>query len=263
MKKVLITFGGAAYDKTIAQTIRNAHGVDEVRVYDDRWLMTTDFYRINKWVFEAESNVGHRIGFGWCCWKPFIILEEFKRLNTGDVVLYVDADTYPIADLTPLFDIAQRERLVLFCELVDNKRFTKRDCFIAMGEDTEEAYSAPHSCGRFQLFQKGSWIVQQVLYEWLTYSLNPLCQVSDFRTEDGAVPSEYGEELPEFHRHSAEQSVLTLLAHKYGIKLHRVPCQYGWPAPPGFEADTYPQLFHQEYCMGDRADLSGSRFRNV
>lgn len=259
MKKVLVTFGGKAYDTTIAQTVRNAHGVDEVRVYDDRWLMTTGFYQLNKWIFEREP----KFGFGWCSWKPFIILQEFKRLNTGDIVLYVDADTYPIADLTPLFDIAEREQFCLFNELVDNKRFTQRDCFIAMALDGPAAYGAPHSCGRFQLFRKGTWTVEQFLYEWLTYNLNPLCQFSNMRDADGRGPSRYGDELPEFHRHSAEQSVLTLLAHKFGIKLHRVPCQYGWPAPAGFEADTYPQLFHQEYCMGDRSDLSGSRFRNV
>lgn len=264
MRKVLVTFGGKAYDSSIAKTAAFLENTDiELRVYDDAWLLQTDFHRINRWIFEAQSNQNHHIGFGWCCWKPYIIFEELKRLNHGDIVLYVDADTHPIADLTPLFDIAARDGMCLFCELADNKRFTKRDCFIAMAQDTPEAYSALHSCGRFQLFQKGHWLVEQLLMEWLTYSLNPLCQVSDFRTGD-IGPSKYGEELPEFHRHSGEQSVLTLLAYKFAIPLHRVPCQYGWPRPKlGFEQDTYPQLFHQQYCEGDRRDVSGSRYRNV
>ncbi len=261
MKKVLITFGGAAYDETTAITVSTARdfGVDEVRVYDDRWLMATDFYTVNRWIFDRVP----KFGFGWCSWKPYIIMQEMKRLNYGDIVLYVDADTYPIADLTPLFDIANRDGVCLFCELVDNKRFTKRDCFVVMGQDDETAWTAPHSCGRFQLFQKGSWRVEQLLMEWLTYNLNPRCQFSDFRDDQGRGPSRLAEDLPEFYRHSAEQSILTVLAHKFGITLHRVPCQYGWPAGVGWEQDTYVQLFHQQFCEKDKSDLSGSRFRNV
>jgi hypothetical protein len=262
MKKVYITFAGRAYDKTVALLNESAltFGVDELRVYDDAWLMRTLFYQINHCIFDREP----KFGFGWCCWKPYIILQEMKRLEYGDKVLYVDADTYPIADLAPLYKMD--EPITLFeSQGNPNRRFTQRDCFIAMAQDGIDYYDAIHACGRFQVFQKGDYIAEQFLMEWLTYSLNPLCQFSDKRNEHGKGPSRYGTELPEFYRNSAEQSVLTLLAAKYAIELHREACQFGWPAKPGHgqPGDTYPQLFHQQYCEGDRSDYSGSAYRNV
>jgi hypothetical protein len=268
VKRVYITFGGSAYDATTAKIVQDAPrlGADEVRVYDDRWLLSHPFYQLNRWIFDRKP----KFGMGWCCWKPLIILEEMKRIDKGDLVLYTDADTFPIADLTPLFCLAQRDHIVLFeAQGCLHNRFTKRDCLLVMNADKPESRDTVMACGRFQLFQKGPWRVTQFLYEWLTYNLNPLCQFSDAVPVDVAACSWPSSMLhPEhstYYRNSAEQSVLGLLALRYGIKLHREACQYGWPPQPnaGQPEDTYPQTFEQRYCAGDRTDVSGSRYRNV
>ena len=264
MRRVYITFGGKAYDPTTEHIVEAASiCVDELRVYDDRWLMEThpEFLTLNRWLFEPGVNVDKphlRFGFGWCSWKPLVILDALTKCKPGDVVLYTDADTYPIADLSPIFDgcAATENGIFLFeSQGNPNDRFTRRDCFIAMGLDDPKYYGRAHACGRFQLFRAGSWPAQQLLMEWLAYSLNPMCQT--------VAPSEYGPDLPGYARHSNEQSVLTMLAHKYEIPLHREACQFGWPDVGGHPEDTYPQLFEQRYCDGDRNDLSGSKFRNV
>lgn len=262
MRKVLVTFGGAAYDPTIAMTVQNQAiaKVDEVRVYDDWWLQQTPFYQMNEWIFHLDreskptTDVGYH--FGWCCWKPFIVMQEMKRLNAGDVVLYVDADTYPIDDLTPIFDIAAREKLVLFQATgVDNMRFTKAECFRTILD--RDPFSSQHACGRFQAWTVGDWRSMQVLMEWQTYMLNPLCQ---FDAGSHTIADQ-----PEFFRNSADQSSLSMLAIRYAIPLHREACQYGWPAQPGLgqPGDDYPQLFHQEYSVLPKTVGGGSKFRNV
>ncbi len=256
MSRIYITFGGAAYDPTTQRIVEDApkFGVDKVIVYDDRWLIDHKrvFRYMNRWLWETPK----KFGFGWLCWKPMVILDALSKCAADDVVLYTDADTYPIADLSPIFDGCRdsQEGIFLFeAQGCPNDRFTRRDCFIAMGQDDPKYYGQPHACGRFQLFRPG-WFSTQFLMEWLTYSVNPMCQI--------VAPSKYGEDLPGYTRHSNEQSVLTMLGLKYGIPLHREACQFGWPATSHPE-DTYPQLFHQQYCSGDRSDLSGSRFRSV
>ena len=257
MKRIYITFGGKAYDATTVNIVSQAPllGADEVVVYDDRWLIDNhpDFMEINKFLWETDKA----FGFGWCSWKPFIILDALERCQPGDIVLYTDADTYPIADLSPIFTgCADSEDGIFLFESQGNPndRFTRRDCFIAMGLDDPKYDGREHACGRFQLFRAGGWRVKQFLMEWLVYSVNPMCQI--------VAPSKYGPDHSSYARHSNEQSVLTLLAHKYGVPLHREACQFGWPHTP-HKTDAYPQLFHQVYCEGNRYDLSGSVYRNA
>lgn len=273
MKRVVCTFGGAAYDETIGRTYAKAqpYGATEFRCYDDRWLMGTPYYALNAWVFNAIGENGVVEGFGWCNWKAYIIQQEMKRLSTGDLVMYLDADTYPIAPLDPLF-AGVRDGFMLFEEQgCSNRRFTRADCWAAMGGEVkyndndyyEHFHEAVipadqrHACGRFQVFEKGSWQVEQFLQEWLTYSINPMCQLRH--------SSNVLHDLPEFGRNSCEQSVLSNLAARYKIPLHRTPDQNGWPHAEfgGVPGDSYLQIFHQEYCTGDRTDLSGSKYFNV
>jgi len=253
-----VTFSGKAYDATTALIVANhkKFGSDDVLVYDDRWLLDKqpDFRRLNAWLWETPK----KFGFGWCCWKPFIILDALERSAPGDIILYTDADTYPIADLSPIFDgcAATKDGIFLFeSQGCFNDTWTRKDCFIAMGMDEPKYYGRMHGCGRFQLFRAGSWPAKQFLIEWLAYSLNPMCQIVE--------KSKYGNDDPSYRRHSNEQSVLTLLSYKYGIPLHHEACQFGQPKTNGHDDDTYPQLFHQIYAQGDRFDLSGSKFRNV
>ncbi len=268
MRRLLITFGGAPYDATTAKTVRDARtfGVDDVLVYDDVWLKQTSFYTQHKWLWSFESGWG----CGWNAWKPFIILNALERCPDSDV-LYIDGDTRPIADLTPIFECVQRNGLMLFeSQGNSNRRFTRRDCFVAMGCDSEKYWDARHACGRFSAWGGNDPTVRQILWEWFTYSVNPWCQgwaTSKLHTYfwmDGITNAVAPADFPEFHRHSAEQSILTILAAKYGVPLHREACQYGWPPSQGCgqPEDSYPQLFEQ---MPERACETGqgSAYRNV
>ena len=268
MRRIYITFGGAAYDKTTQRIVEDApkFGVDEVWVYDDRWLIEKhpEFYTRNHWLWETDTNpaFGKKFGFGWCCWKAFTIIQALRRCAPGDLLLYTDADTYPISDLSPIFDLCAKERIVLFeAQGCPHHTWTRRDCMVAMGSDKSEYYDKPQACGRFSMWTAGDPLVDQFLAEWMTYSVNLECQRLD--------RSHLVEEFKTFRRHSNEQSVLGLLSLKYGIVPHREACQFGWPIDyghferRGLKADEYPQLFHQQWADGDRSNLSGSRYRNV
>ena len=182
-----------------------------------------------------------------------------ERLQDGDVVLYTDADTFPVAPFGQLFDACAREGGVfLFEECCSTLRYTKADCFLAMGMPIEDGIFA---CGREQLFQKGPFLSKQILAEWWAYSVNPRCMFWD--------KSILQPDQPEDYRNSTEQSVLTNLGRKHKIPLHRTPDQCGvdehGQIRPEYnkDADLYPQLFEQRYCTGDRTDLSGSSYRNI
>lgn len=230
---VYITFGGAAYDRT-TKTVFEARisGVDDVRVYDDKWLMTQDFYRQNKWLWDHP----HKRGFGWYAWKPYIIWHALESLglDDGDVVLYVDADCVPIAPLGVLFDTCRNEGGIMLFASEGHRQieWCKQDCYNVMGQG--EDFNAPAGVARFMLFEKGPWRTTQFIMEWLTYCVNPYANTFD-RSVDG--------ERSDFIEHRAEQAIMTNLAHKYGIPLHREACGAG----EGIDRDRhlYGQLFVQ------------------
>lgn len=261
MRKVLITLSGKAYDPTTKLIVERGPqwGADAVCIFDDKWLIESGYVKTNQWLYDATSYIGEdptpiKHGFGWCSWKPFLILTAWDRLQDGDCVLYLDADCYPIAPFGGLFDICAKEGVVLFEEKASNLRYTKGDCFLVMGVPREESKMA---CGRFSMWKKGHFLARQMLAEWWAYSINPYCTLWGKST---LAPDQ-----PEYYRSSTEQSVLSNLARKYKLPLHRGPDTWGEPSPEDQrDVERYPvSVFKQEWCAGDRRDLSGSSYRNV
>jgi hypothetical protein len=260
MKRLYTTFSGHAYDEATGYIVRRAPkmGADEVRVYDDAWLMQQEFYRMNDWLWrhKGPKNLGGGRGFGWFAWKPFIILDCMDRfMQDGDIVLYTDGDTYPIHDFSMLYEECKRIGGVMLFAASGwtNRPWFKRDTGVVMAQDHPKYHDAEHAVGRFMLFQKGVWAGKQLLMEWLTYCVNPLANTMD--------PSKIKPEIDGFQESRTEQLILSLLAAKYGHKLYREACQFGETHAP--DKDLYPTLFHQEGSHGDRRNLSGSSYRNV
>jgi len=272
MRRVVCTFSGKAYDATTKLIVERARDLAdaEVMVFDDKWLMGTGYYDANRWLFEATSRkhgegmkgAVYQHGFSWCSWKSFCIQSAWDRMAEGDVCMYLDADCIPLTNFGQLFYECYKEGGVfLFEEQASNLRFTKRGSRLVMGIPDGEG---PHACGRFSLWQKGSFLARQILNEWWAYSINRECQLWDGSRLTDLGGNACGDP-PEYYRHSTEQSVLSNLAIKYKLPLHRAPDAGGFPVKPGDkDVELYPQqLFEQRWCAGDRSDLSGSSYRNV
>ncbi len=259
---ILITFGGAQYDTTTKDLVELGPnlGADVVWVYDDLWLTQQPFHKQNKWLWEHP----HKRGFGWYCWKPFVIWNALSRCKDGDVVLFVDADCRPLANFSMLFEECRRiGGIMLFsAETCFHRSWCKRDCYIVMGQDQDHYWYDLSAVARFALFEKGPWKATQFLMEWLTYAVNPLANTFD--------QSRLGADPPDFIEHRAEQSILTNLAYKYGLKLHR-EMDAGGEVRSVRERDRelYGQLFEQDNpnntpdCSNNTLEVIGSRYRNV
>lgn len=298
MRRIYCTFSGSMYNQTTQRIVEDApkFGVDYVRVYDDRWLMEQPFYWLNRWIFDLKSRNEHR-GFGWYSWKPFVILQEMEYqmedhlldyvCGEGDaddapvppapIILWTDADTFPIGDLGPLYEQCRKDGgIMLFAaEGCAQGAWTKRDCMIAMSRDgacypkavakhgEADFPKDQHATARFALFEAGNYRAKQFLMEWQTYCLNPLCV--------GLEPSVLAPEYPEYQEHRSDQSILTNLAHKYGLKLYREADAFG----DGTDRDReiFGTVFQQNGLPSQRNPVAGpvipegvivgSRYRNV
>ncbi len=229
------TFGGRRYDDTIQHIVKFAPlcGVEnKPMIFDDKWLIEKHpaFIESRRDLFEHErGDKPYSRGFGWFCWKPFIILEALSRVKEGDIVLFTDADTFPVHDLRPLFQTCKDEGgIMLFAANGFMQRhWCKRDCMAGMGMDSDYWRDKQHAVARFMLFQKGASLwgrsrfygndvrvtPESFLQEWLKLSSDIKLTTFDQSKEN--------KEYEDLKQHRCEQAILTNLAHKYGIPLHR------------------------------------------
>ncbi len=273
-KKILITFSGSRYHLTTKKIVEDGPrlGCDKVWVYDDAWLKTqTEHCAKTKWAFD-DPNVR---GVNWFAFKSYCIQHALGRCDVGDTVLFIDADTVPIADMTPLYDMAEKSPIILFAACNHSQKYwSKKDCNVLMGADHEWLRNRQAGVARFMLFKKGGSItyapeerdpanskrvtVDQFLNEWLDWSCDQ--RASTFE------PSKlYPEYTDGFIQHRTEQAILTNLSYKYNIPLHREADQWGNDFQADFPFDTYDQIFESTgvYSYDPSGKRDGSSFRNV
>lgn len=189
-------------------------GIDKTFSYTDKMLEKTNFYRNNKKILDQKKAPG----YGYSMWKPYIILEVMEKMEEGDILFYVDSGAEIISDINPLIELCKNQGGILLFNAVNvNKFWTKRDCFIKMDCDNAKYWNAPQIMGGYQIYIKQEKSIQ-FLNEDLKYVQIPGL-VDD---SPSTVPNFEG-----FIRHSHDQSILSNLAAKYGIKSFRNPSQGG------------------------------------
>jgi hypothetical protein len=266
MNKVIVSFGGAAYDATLAKIAEGARrfGCDDWWIYDEPWLNAQPFRKENRW---AWDHPGGKLGYGFYVWKGFVIRHAMRFLKDGDLLLWTDADTYPIADLTPIFEGCEREGGIFLFEATScsNRQWVKRDIWETVFPRGDYALDSQHATARFACFQKGAICQEQgVTAEIFLSEWQRICCIPGLTTRDPSkVPSGWPEDQAReffgFEQNRGDQSVLSALAHRYKLPLHREADAFGENSH--LDRDLFGQLFVQEYCAGDRNDLSGSKYR--
>jgi len=130
-----ITFATQQYDGSAAALRHSAlttGGFDEFRVFgpkDIQWLMDTH-----------PEHFENSRGFGWWCWKAFLIKSVLGQLPENDVVVYVDSTMLFERSIKPYADSVINDKPILVSRLGNwaandyrNKMWTKKSVFHAMG----------------------------------------------------------------------------------------------------------------------------------
>lgn len=159
-------------------------------------------------------------GSGYWAWKPFIIEHTLAKVPKGDLVFYCDVGRrYPYKQLDQ-----KLEHLVAWMDDTEQpfmpglsiswrgplSDWTKRDAFHLTGMDHPKAHSADSVQASFSLWQAGAES-QDFVRQWLDWCCDRR-MVSDDPSTCG-IP-----ELPGFHEHRHDQSLLTLCCLKRGAK---------------------------------------------
>ncbi len=231
MKAVLVNLSNQRYANSRARLNESARrfGIRDIRSWDFEEIKQTSFYNDNRSILDRGP------GMGYWLWKPYIILEAMKGLSDGDIVIYSDSGIEIITSLDPLFRLCREEQPVLLFgnSNFTNSAWTKRDCFILMDCDQEGFWYGPQCDAAFLLVKKSPFSIK-FLQEWLKFACDERILTD--------IPNTSGKrDLPDFTEHRHDQSILSLLAQKYQLPLHRMPSQFG------NHYKTYPYRLEKEF----------------
>jgi hypothetical protein len=152
-------------------------------------------------------------GAGYWLWKPLIILQELLRAEEGDVVVYMDADSEIMSNISPLLGLLDGQDVAGFISGETETNATKTDVLLMMNatdlRDTRQLYAG------LILFRR-SWQSIGFVSQWLTY-----CQDRRWMTniDNTLLPAVLqGGNHPGFFVHRNDQALFSLLYKKWDFK---------------------------------------------
>jgi hypothetical protein len=245
-KKILLTY--ATTDNHYA--LHQRHGIDTFLKYNNfdtiyacnESNLLPGFLEKNKRIFESKEGGSGAIRAGFWLWKPYLIKRCLDRMNENDILMYADATIYQKNDLTPIFNLLNKQSIIPF-KINDGKGderdATKRDAFVLMNCDNEK-YWTGHISGQLNashIFFKKDAIAVQFVEEWLHY-----CE--DYRIITESDNTQGLPNYPAFVCHRHDQSVYSLLIKKYGFNAYTDLTQHGNSYRQGEEKAWGQLLIH-------------------
>ena len=159
---------------------------------------------------EYDDILKLKKGYGYCIWKPFIILEELSLIDEEEILLYIDSTDLPeksfFDEIIKNFEISE---YFFLNRGYNHGQWTKRDTFVLMGCDSKEYYDHVQLEAGVLGFKK-TIFNKKLIQEWFEFSKN-----KNILTELPNVCN-----LPNinnFIEHRYDQSILTNLFIKYNL----------------------------------------------
>jgi hypothetical protein len=180
------------------------HGFDSSIQYKFEDL-DPDFIKRNAWTLSCPR------GAGFWIWKPYLILKTLQQMSKDDWLFYTDSGMYFVRNPWPYFlsneDKMGEKGIMTFCTCNKNSTYCKRDTFILMGLDEDKYVNSDQRLASVFLCKKTQFSIDFVT-EWLHYAQDPRI-ITDLQNMMG-MPN-----YPNFEDHRHDQSIMSLLTHKY------------------------------------------------
>ncbi|WP_258222252.1 hypothetical protein [Brachyspira hampsonii] len=217
------------------------HQAEEFNIFDDIYIYNQytlpkdeQFDKILKDKLKPDIR-----GFGYWCWKPFVVLKTLENIEYGDILLYADIGCYlskkGINRFYEYLDIVIENKNMCSEIAINEKMYTKSDLFnyfnVLDDKNITDTFQRPAT---FFILEKNDANIELVK-KWLQVFYDDFSLVDDSPSK---IPN-----LDGFIENRHDQSAFSILSKIYNMKVIK-----------SFEFDSknpiYPILF-----MRDKKDI--------
>lgn len=166
-------------------------------------------------------------GSGYWLWKPYFIMKTLLEIDDNDILCYNDSRYLWLKNIRELEDnVLINKNISIFINKPNDKfyyekNWSKLDAFALMyippGEFRENLKNTYQAWAGLILIRK-SFNIIRFISEWLTY-----CQDPRIITDNKSL---FGPEDKEFKENRHDQTILSLLCKKWGIKMNKLEDGY-------------------------------------
>lgn len=223
MKRAICTFASHYLTEGFPRFREQAKSMnifDEIYTFSEKDL-DKDFRK--RW---GRYLIPYSRGFGYWCWKPWILLQAINRLEDGDVLLYIDVGC--------ILNPKGRDRLLEYYDMVEKSEtgilgvksqiesyngmpetiyyeyeWTKADIFEHYQVLDDKSFTHTTQFESTIIFFKKSNISVQFIKDWYQAYLDDYSLATD---SPSRIPN-----LPGFIENRHDQSIYSILAKKYKI----------------------------------------------
>ena len=203
-----VSFADSKYKATLERIKNEANIFKHVFTYDEN---TCDISKNKKFIEENSKR-----GYGYWIWKPQIIRDTLEKIPDGSYLVYADAgctiQKNAIFKVNDILSKIDEKGLVAF-----KWRKNEPECMWSKMDTIQKIYpeavddERPSLIATYIYFKKNENSLKFV-NEWLT-----LCESDNYHHIDDSPSNEPNCDLFIEHRH--DQSIFSLLCHKYGVKI--------------------------------------------
>jgi hypothetical protein len=197
------------YLDKLLETIKIYGKEFEIIVFE-KYQIDNDFNEKNKSILECGR------GGGYWLWKPYIINETLKKINENDLIFYLDSKYYFIEEFDNLYSEHMEKNDILVWKNKPNepvwymKNWCKMDVIIKYNMFGKVFDENVEDCWGGALIVKKNENTVKYMKEWLD-----MCCIYEDITDSSSTTT--NSDL--FHEHRHDQSLLSIILHKYDINM--------------------------------------------
>lgn len=198
--------------------------IHSIKQFSDFEIIVFTKSQINKdkqFIKDNADILNQSRGGGYWLWKPYIIHKTLQKLNENDILFYIDSTYYFTEEFSELYRNVNKQNILIWKNKPNEesylfKNWCKMDIILKHNLYKEVFIKNMEICWAGAIVLQKNNTITNLINNWFT-----ICCCKDITDSPSEVTNSY-----DFIDHRHDQSLLSIVLHKYNIQLQLFENRY-------------------------------------